>query len=193
MKTVLSKYKLFLKSNNKLNFESYKDLHKWSVNEIEDFWDSIVKFFKIEFDNPPKTIYKFNKNFIKTLWFTDSKISYSKTVFKNEKLNTPAIKYQDENGKYLEISWLGLKKKTLEFQKILVKNNVKFGDRVVGYCSNSPDVVAAFLATNSHLEQFGHLAHLILVTILFSTDLIKFSQNFYFIILSICTMEKYFH
>lgn len=149
MKTVLSKYKLFLKSNNKLNFESYKDLHKWSVNEIEDFWDSIVKFFKIEFDNPPKTIYKFNKNFIKTLWFTDSKISYSKTVFKNEKLNTPAIKYQDENGKYLEISWLGLKKKTLEFQKILVKNNVKFGDRVVGYCSNSPDVVAAFLATNS--------------------------------------------
>ena len=149
MKTVLSKYKLFLKSNNKLNFESYKDLHKWSVNEIEDFWDSIVKFFKIEFDNPPKTIYKFNKNFIKTLWFTDSKISYSKTVFKNEKLNTPAIKYQDENGKYLEISWLGLKKKTLEFQKILVKNNVKFGDRVVGYCSNSPDVVAAFLAANS--------------------------------------------
>ena len=149
MKTVLSKYKLFLKSNNKLNFESYKDLHKWSVNEIEDFWDSIVKFFKIEFDNPPKTIYKFNKNFIKTLWFTDSKISYSKTVFKNEKLNTPAIKYQDENGKYLEISWLGLKKKTLEFQKILVKNNIKFGDRVVGYCSNSPDVVAAFLATNS--------------------------------------------
>jgi acetoacetyl-CoA synthetase len=149
LKTVLSKYKLFLKSNNKLNFESYKDLHKWSVNEIEDFWDSIVKFFKIEFDNPPKTIYKFNKNFIKTLWFTDSKISYSKTVFKNEKLNTPAIKYQDENGKYLEISWLGLKKKTLEFQKILVKNNVRFGDRVVGYCSNSPDVVAAFLATNS--------------------------------------------
>ena len=77
MKTVLSKYKLFLKSNNKLNFESYKDLHKWSVNEIEDFWDSIVKFFKIEFDNPPKTIYKFNKNFIKTLWFTNKKISYT--------------------------------------------------------------------------------------------------------------------
>ena len=149
MKTVLSKYKLFLKSNNKLNFESYKDLHNWSVNEIADFWDSIVKFFKIEFDNPPKTIYKFDKNFIKTFWFTDSKISYSKTVFKNDKENTPAIKYQDENGNYIEISWRSLKIKTLEFQKILIENNVQMGDRVAGYCSNTPDVVAAFLAANS--------------------------------------------
>jgi acetoacetyl-CoA synthetase len=149
LKSILSKYKEFLKSNNKLNFKSYNDLHNWSINEISDFWGSIVKFFKIEFDKPPTTIYKFNKNFIKTLWFVNSKISYSKNIFRNHKLKTPAIKYQDENGKYLEISWESLKMKTLEFQEILIKNNVKLGDRVVGYCSNTPEVVAAFLAVNS--------------------------------------------
>ena len=149
MKSILSKYKEFLKSNNKLNFKSYNDLHNWSINEISDFWGSIIKFFKIEFDKPPTTIYKFNKNFIKTLWFVNSKISYSKNIFRNHKLKTPAIKYQDENGKYLEISWESLKMKTLEFQEILIKNNVKLGDRVVGYCSNTPEVVAAFLAVNS--------------------------------------------
>ena len=149
MKSILSKYKEFLKSNNKLNFKSYNDLHNWSINKISDFWGSIVKFFKIEFDKPPTTIYKFNKNFIKTLWFVNSKISYSKNIFRNHKLKTPAIKYQDENGKYLEISWESLKMKILEFQEILIKNNVKLGDRVVGYCSNTPEVVAAFLAVNS--------------------------------------------
>ncbi|MDC0554577.1 acetoacetate--CoA ligase [Flavobacteriaceae bacterium] len=149
MKTVLSKYKTFLKSNNKLSFKSYNDLHYWSVNEIADFWDSIVKFFKIEFENPPTTIYKFNDDFIKTLWFDNSKISYSKNVFKNHKLKTPAIKYQDENGSYIEITWGSLKMKTLEFQRILVENNVKIGDRVAGYCSNTAEVVAAFLAVNS--------------------------------------------
>lgn len=149
MKTILSKYKEFLKSNNKLNFKSYNDLHNWSINEISDFWESIVKFFKIEFDKPPSLIYKFNNNFIKTLWFVNSKISYSKNIFKNHRLKTPAIKYQDENGTYLEISWESLKMKTFEFQEILVKNNVKLGDRVVGYCSNTPEVVAAFLAVNS--------------------------------------------
>ena len=149
MKTILSKYKEFLKSNNKLIFSSYDELHKWSINEIEDFWLSIVEFFKIEFDKPPTSIYRFNKNFIETLWFTDSKISYSRNVFNNDNLKTPAIKYQDENGDYFEITWNSLKLKTLEFQKILIKNNVQIGDRVVAYCSNTPEVVSAFLAVNS--------------------------------------------
>ena len=149
MKTILSKYKEFLKSNNKLIFSSYDELHKWSINEIEDFWLSIVEFFKIKFDKPPTSIYRFDKNFIETLWFTDSKISYSRNVFNNDNLKTPAIKYQDENGDYFEITWNSLKLKTLEFQKILIKNNIQIGDRVVAYCSNTPEVVSAFLAVNS--------------------------------------------
>ena len=131
MKTILSKYKEFLKSNYKLSFKSYNDLHSWSINSISDFWESIVKFFDIEFDQSSTTVYKFNDDFTKTLWFENSKISYSKNVFKNHKLKTPAIKYQDENGNYIEVSWGSLKMKTLEFQKILVKNNVKIGDRSV--------------------------------------------------------------
>ena len=149
MKTILSKYKEFLKSNNKIIFSSYDELHKWSITEIEDFWLSIVEFFKIEFDKPPSSVYRFDKNFIETLWFTDSKISYSRNVFKNDNLKTPAIKYQDENGDYFEITWNSLKLKTLEFQKILIKNKVQIGDRVVAYCSNTPEVVSAFLAVNS--------------------------------------------
>ena len=149
MKTILYNYKKYLKSKNKLNFESYNDLHSWSINEISDFSKSIVDFFEIQFDRPPKSIYKFNKNFIKTKWFDDSKISYSKNIFNNENLKTPAIKYQDENGKYSEISWKSLKQKTFEFQEILTNNGVEKGDRVVGYCSNTPEVIAAFLAVNS--------------------------------------------
>ena len=149
MKTILYSYKEYLKSKSKLNFKSYKDLHNWSINEMSDFWKSIVDFFDIEFDKPPKFIYKFNKDFIKSQWFVGSKISYSKNIFKNENIISPAIKYQSEDGKYLEISWNSLKQKTLELQQILINNNIKIGDRVVGYCSNTPDVIAAFLAANS--------------------------------------------
>tara|TARA_X000000368_G_C23051644_1_gene721701 strand:- start:487 stop:2361 length:1875 start_codon:yes stop_codon:yes gene_type:complete len=149
LKTILSNYQEFLKSNYKLDFKSYNDLHNWSINEISDFWESIVKYFKIEFDKAPIKIYQFNQDFIKTLWFTNSKISYSKNVFKNHKLKSPAIKYQNENDQYIEISWEELKNKTYEFQQILIKNKIKVGDRVVAYCSNTPEVVAAFLAVNS--------------------------------------------
>ena len=116
---------------------------------MSDFWKSIVDFFEIKFDKPPTSIYKFNKDFFKSQWFTDSKISYSKNIFKNENLNTPAIKYQNEIGEYVEISWNSLKRKTLEFQNILVDKGIVKGDRVVGYCSNTPELIAAFLAVNS--------------------------------------------
>lgn len=149
MNTVLTKYLNYLKSKYNLDFDSYKELHNWSINEMSNFWESIVSFFNINFDVSSNSIYKFNKNFINSSWFVDSQLSYSKNIFKNDKLTSPAIKYQDENGNYLEISWNSLKNKTLEFQDLLTKNNIKMGDRVVGYCSNTPEVVAAFLAVNS--------------------------------------------
>ena len=149
MKTILTRYTDHLKLKHNLVFDSYQELHKWSINEMSDFWLSIVNFFEVEFEKPPETIYKFNKNFINSSWFVNSEISYSKNVFKNDNLTSPAIKYQDESGTYIEISWNSLKNKTLEFQNILVKNNVGVGDRVVGYCSNTPETVAAFLAANS--------------------------------------------
>ena len=83
MKTILNKYNQYLKSKNKLNFETYNDLHNWSINEISDFWKSIADFFQIKFDTAPKSIYKFNKDFTRTQWFNKAKISYSKNIFKN--------------------------------------------------------------------------------------------------------------
>ena len=83
---------------------------------MSDFWVSIINFFEVGFEKPPEIIYKFNKNFINSSWFTNSEISYSKNVFKNDNLTSPAIKYQDESGTYIEISWNSLKNKTLEFQ-----------------------------------------------------------------------------
>ena len=71
---------------------------------MSDFWLSIVNFFEVGFEKPPETIYKFNKNFINSSWFVNSEISYSKNVFKNDNLTSPAIKYQDESGTYIEIS-----------------------------------------------------------------------------------------
>jgi hypothetical protein len=77
----------------------------------------LLAFFEIDFDKYSNHIYKPNKNFIKTQWFNGSKISYSKNVFKNDSLKTPAIKYQDETGEYLEISWNSLKIKTLRISR----------------------------------------------------------------------------
>ena len=149
MKSILSNFNDYVNKRYNQNLVKYDDLHLWSISNLSYFWKSIVDFFKIEFDSKPKSIFQNNKDFLNVSWFPGSKISYSKNVFRNSNNSKPAIKFQDESGFYIEISWNSLKSKTLEFQKVLINNNIKKGDRVVAYCSNRPEVIAAFLAVNS--------------------------------------------
>ena len=149
MKSILSKFNDYVNKRYNQNLVKYDDLHLWSISNLSYFWKSIADFFKIEFDAKPKSIFQNNKDFLNVNWFQGSKISYSKNVFRNSSNSEPAIKFQDESGFYTEISWDSLKSKTLEFQKVFINNNIKKGDRVVAYCSNRPEVIAAFLAVNS--------------------------------------------
>ena len=47
MKTILNRYIDHLKLKHNLVFDSYKELHKWSINEMSDFWESIVTSLKL--------------------------------------------------------------------------------------------------------------------------------------------------
>ena len=148
MQSVLSQFIAYLESKD-LIFKDYQSLHHWSINEIGPFWESIATFFDISFSKKYTFSYKPGTDFKDAKWFSGAKISYAHHVFRQSKDDFPAIKYQEEFSEYQEISWNALTQKTLEFQKILIQNNVHFGDRVVAYCCNTPESVAAFLAVNS--------------------------------------------
>ena len=148
MQSVLSQYRAYLQSKG-FSFIDYQSLHHWSITEIDLFWESIVDFFQITFDKAYISTFRRGSNFRNAQWFNGGQISYAHHVFRSANDQSPAIKYQDENDHYQEISWNALAQKTLIFQKILIQNNVSFGDRVVAYCCNTPETVAAFLAVNS--------------------------------------------
>ena len=48
----ISRFVQFLLNNKKLSFDSYKDLWKWSVTNLEDFWASIWEFNGIQASQP---------------------------------------------------------------------------------------------------------------------------------------------
>ena len=43
----LSHYMKWLAENKKFSFSDYHDVWKWSVNNLEDFWESIWEYFDI--------------------------------------------------------------------------------------------------------------------------------------------------
>jgi acetoacetyl-CoA synthetase len=39
-----------------LEFDDYRDLWRWSVDELDDFWRSIVEIFEVRFSSPPTAV-----------------------------------------------------------------------------------------------------------------------------------------
>ena len=114
-KNNLNKFTNSIKNNH--TFKTYHDLHKWSIENKSQFWKQIWKFTKIK-GELKGYIYKSNKNFIKSKFFTDSKLNYTQNCLsKND--DTEAIIFYSENNIRKSISWKNLRFWEVETLKAL--------------------------------------------------------------------------
>ena len=132
-----------------LHFQDYDALHLWSISNQGVFWESISRFFDVSFDSPYKQVFMSAIPFWESEWFCGSQLSYAKHIFKHATEQHPALIFQNESEEYREISWNQMITATYSFQQKLIKCGVQSGDYVVCYGVNSPETIAAFLATNA--------------------------------------------
>jgi acetoacetyl-CoA synthetase len=144
-----NRYLRFLEVECHLSFTDYAQLHQWSIDHPSEFWESVATFFGVTFDQSFDKAVIPARPFWKTQWFPKAQLSYASHVFRHYNDDRPALIYQSENHPYIEISWAALLSKVVAFQKLLSQRGVSKGDRVVALCANTPEAVAAFLATNS--------------------------------------------
>lgn len=143
-----SEYTTFLETSYDLSFSDYASLHQWSISQQAAFWESIAAFFSIDFDMPYTAVFEPVTPFWQTKWFSGAHLNYAHHIFRNATPKRSALVYQSENG-YTEISWTQLIAKTVVLQQHLTDRGVSQGDYVVCYGINSPETIAAFLATNA--------------------------------------------
>ena len=144
----LTHFMEWLSQHKKLNFDSYHQLWQWSVDHIDDFWESLWLYFDILSDGNYKAV----RSAIKmpgVKWFEGAKLNYAEHVFRNFKTGQTAIIHASEYNDIQTLTWDELKKKTSSFQHFLKQAGVVEGDRVVAYLPNIPEATIAFLATNS--------------------------------------------
>lgn len=138
----------WLKEKKGLTFNDYNSLWKWSVENIEDFWESLWEYFEIKSSQSYTTVLE-KRVMPGAKWFQGARLNYSEHVFRNARNDQPAIQFQSENTPLQEISWEELKQKVASVSKVLRKYGVKPGDRVVGYMPNIPETIITFLACAS--------------------------------------------
>ena len=132
-----------------ISFKSYEELWEWSINNNNEFWECILKFYNISYSGSYTNTKSKTSNIIETEWFKGVLLNYSEHVFKNEFAGKPAIVFKSEQNNLEEISIEELKSRTAKLAFYLKTKGIKKGDRVCAMVSNTPDAVVSFLAVNS--------------------------------------------
>ena len=139
----LAKFQRFAETLWKRKFLNYTDLHIWSIQFLDEFWETVANFFNLTFTVPYQRVVTPKLPFYKTNWFKGAQLSYTAHILRQATDQRPALIYGDETETLQEISWKALLKRAQEFKVQLEKVPIRPGDVVAGYLLNHPDTIAA--------------------------------------------------
>ena len=146
--TNLRRYMTWLEQQRGLAFQSYQDLWRWSVTDLEAFWESIWQYFEIEASRPYTRVLG-DRSMPGADWFAGAELNYTQHVFRNMNDDRPAMLYRAEDEPLREVTWQELHDKTRALAHHLRGFGVERGDRVVAYMPHMPETIVSFLACAS--------------------------------------------
>ena len=126
----------------------YDELWKWSVENVEEFWKSIARYFNVIWHQPYEQVVS-NDGMPYTKWFEGGQLNYAEHIFRNASDDQTAILFQSEKHPLKSIQWKELKEKTAALQAFFLEQGVLPGDRIVAYLPNIPEATIALLAAMS--------------------------------------------
>ncbi len=135
----------WLASERGVRMETYAELWRWSVADIETFWASIAAYFDVRFDAPPRAVLA-SREMPGARWFDGATLSYAEHVFRGHDDDAVAIRHASELRPLTQTTWRELREQTARIQAGLRALGVGRGDRVAAYMPNIPETIAAFLA-----------------------------------------------
>jgi acetoacetyl-CoA synthetase len=144
----LARYMRWLRSRRGLAFDDYAALHRWSVEQLEDFWASMWEFLEIRASAPYQRVLA-ARTMPGARWFEGARLNYAEHAFRHASDRFPAIVSRSEVRPTAETSWAELERSVASIAAALRAVGVAPGDRVVSYMPNIPETLAAFLAAAS--------------------------------------------
>ncbi|HEU5103421.1 MAG TPA: acetoacetate--CoA ligase, partial [Roseiflexaceae bacterium] len=146
--STLQTYMDWLAARKQRSFSSYAALWAWSVDDIENFWESIWEFFELRAATP-YTRALLQRTMPGAQWFAGATLNYAEHIFRHVSADRPAIVFESETHPPRDVSWAELAHSVAKIAAALRGLGVCRGDRVVAYLPNIPEAVIALLACAS--------------------------------------------
>ena len=136
----------FMRSNG---IASYDELVKRSQEDIEWFWDAVVRDLQLEFYEPYRQVLDLSGGAPWATWFVGGKVNLAHNCVDRWAARTPsrvAVLWEDEGGEQRSVSYAELHEMANRLANGLRSLGVGPGDRVGIFMPMAPETVAATLA-----------------------------------------------
>ncbi|MEA2147796.1 MAG: acetoacetyl-CoA synthetase [Solirubrobacteraceae bacterium] len=143
-RSCLTRYQRWLRDTRGLSFGDYQELWQWSVDELEEFWATIVEFFEVPLEGRDRVLG--DASMPGAEWFPGVRCNYAESVFAGKPDDEVAIRHASELRELGTWTWGELREQVTAIAAGLRALGVGEGDRVAAYMPNVPETVAAFLA-----------------------------------------------
>ena len=149
-------YQDWLQQQRGLQFDSYDALWRWSVTDLDAFWQSIWDYFKLQSPTPHTAVLT-QRRMPGARWFPGAQLNYVRQVFRHVDAAHAAgcvavISHNERtlgDGPARTLGWPELRRQVASLALYLQQHGVSPGDRVAAYLPNVPEAMVAFLATAS--------------------------------------------
>ncbi|MFK7731792.1 MAG: acetoacetate--CoA ligase [Pseudomonadales bacterium] len=137
-----------LEHETKLSFENYAQLHQWSVENPESFWEQVWKFGGIITSSPYDRILDGEGQFENASWFPGARLNFAENLLRRQD-DGLALIARMENGSRQTITHKELYQHVAQLTAAMRASGVESGDRVAGFMPNVPETLIAMLAATS--------------------------------------------
>lgn len=138
----------FVNERHGLQLADYPDLHAWSVENREAFWQAIVDFFEIRFHTPGECVLREGPAMPDAQWFPGATLNFAEHLLRRRD-GHPALVAIGEDGSREQLSYAQLAAHVAGLQRALRDAGVGLGDRVAAVMPNTWQTVVGMLATAS--------------------------------------------
>ncbi|PRD33642.1 UNVERIFIED_CONTAM: Acetoacetyl-CoA synthetase [Trichonephila clavipes] len=128
--TQLEKFKKIIEEKYNLKFQTYWDMHSWSVTNFPNFWEEVWNYFGIVSSQPHDEVFvKSGPGFLDHEWFKGASFNYAENILRIRD-DSEALLCLDEEGNFEKVTFAKMFEEVKLYAAAFKKHGLKKGDTV---------------------------------------------------------------